>query len=75
MSLFACEECNVVENTALCGWVERPGGGRHMLCSQCNPDIGKWHGIFGREDAAEAGYELEGDGPYLSRPYRKGETE
>lgn len=63
MSLFACEKCNSVENTALCGWAETYSGAgcqrigrRHLICSACNPDIGKWHGLFPREDADEAGY-------------------
>lgn len=46
MPLFICDECGVVENTALtaCSW----GQERH-LCSQCCPSQNKWHGIFPRE--------------------------
>lgn len=55
MSLFACEQCNVVENTALCGFIFEDGH-RRLICSQCNPQLGEWHGIFPREDANEAGY-------------------
>jgi hypothetical protein len=49
MSLFVCDDCGCVENTALAG----PGGywGRTRLdgkarCSACNPKVGKWHGHF-----------------------------
>lgn len=52
MPLFKCEQCGVVENTA-CGdyWCAEK-----KLCSQCSPEIGKWHGRFPRTDAAAAGY-------------------
>lgn len=57
MSLFACECCGVVENTALCNyWLSKDKTEGQALCSQCDPNIGKWHGIFPREDAFEAGY-------------------
>ena len=52
MSLFNCEECGVVENTALCFFWSRnmkdaPQKGR-KLCSQCDPQIQRWHGRFER---------------------------
>lgn len=66
MSLFACEECGVVENTALCGWVEGPSG-RRLICSQCNPTIGRWHGRWPREDAVRAGYTPIEGSRYIER--------
>jgi hypothetical protein len=40
MSLFMCEKCGCVENTASgCYW-----GADSKLCSECGD--GKWHGIF-----------------------------
>lgn len=54
MSLFVCDECETVENTALAGvfgyWC-RGADGRDgkARCSNCNPEVGKWHGFFPRE--------------------------
>lgn len=71
MSLFVCDECNVIENTATAGprgyWLrksevtekereERPDldfgdlGDGKARCYQCNPEVGKWHGMFPREE-------------------------
>lgn len=51
MSLFVCEECGCIENTALCGfWLRKTkdGSGR-ALCSECDPQTGKWHGRFPKD--------------------------
>lgn len=55
MSLFQCYECGCRENTAACNfWPRMDGQWRGqgskpwMLCSACDPDIGKWHGKFER---------------------------
>lgn len=55
MSLFQCYECGCRENTATCNfWSRMDGEWRGvqskpwMLCSACDPDIGKWHGQFER---------------------------
>lgn len=50
MSLYVCEECGSVENTALSNYHARnvEGDGR-ALCSACDPDIGEWHGRFPQE--------------------------
>lgn len=64
MPLFKCSnpECGVVENTALCRyWMARHGDpSSPPLCSQCDPEIGKWHGVFERKPAS--GYKLGSDG-------------
>ena len=66
MSLFKCTECGVVENTATSGyWFRR---GATPLCSQCDPNIGKWHGIFPRQDADEAGYVQVPNSFYIQLP-------
>lgn len=66
MSLFACEECGIVENTALCGWTPAEDGtGRRLVCSQCNPDMGRWHGIFLRQTPEELGLEQKPGSRYL----------
>lgn len=44
MSLFVCDECGCVENTALCRfWMQRSKD-KKVLCSEC--DNGKWHNRF-----------------------------
>jgi hypothetical protein len=70
LSLFACVECNVVENTALCGLVfeDGPQRRRKLVCSRCNPEIGRWHGVFPRVDATGAGYVPVPDSRYIQLP-------
>jgi len=46
MSLFKCEECGCVENTALCRYWETHNTKKRDLCSGCDPKIGKWHNKF-----------------------------
>jgi hypothetical protein len=66
MSLFRCEKCGAVENTALCLFWMRGDG--PALCSECDPELGQWHGIFPKEDANEAGYvERQNDFPFIER--------
>lgn len=50
MSIFVCEECGCIENTALSSFWMRNGNGRtgQALCSACDPTIGRWHGMFPR---------------------------
>ena len=63
MSLYQCEECGCVENTA-CGWYHYtkhndPKYKGRKLCSACSPTHfsdgsvnehgGKWHGLFERK--------------------------
>lgn len=67
MSLFACEECHCLENTALgFYWGRAPGDSTdgRVLCSACGPAVyldgtptrqgGKWHGRFPRRLATVA---------------------
>ena len=45
MSLFVCENCQTIENTALSSyWFKEK-----KLCSGCDPEFGKWHDRFPRE--------------------------
>ncbi len=52
MPLFKCDQCGCVENTACSGfwhreWDQRDGtGDGRALCSECDPQIGKWHARF-----------------------------
>lgn len=70
MSLFRCEECGVVENTATSHyWFREQQADSRALCSQCDPEIGRWHGIFERVDADAAGYvPRAGDSPFIELP-------
>lgn len=66
MSLFKCTECGCVENTATSGfWFKGDGP---ALCSECDPVIGFWHGLFPKEDADAAGYvPRKDDSPFIER--------
>jgi len=55
MSLFRCSSCGCVENTALSRyWAQYKSPDK--LCSECNPEIGRWHGRFPKQDADANGY-------------------
>ena len=51
MPLFRCEACGCVENTACCNYWMRKNDGETILCSECDPDIGEWHGRFEKRSA------------------------
>jgi hypothetical protein len=49
VGLFVCDECGMVENTALSHyWLRNVHGDGRALCSACDPEIGHWHGKFPR---------------------------
>lgn len=48
MSLFVCDQCNCIENTACCGYWWRGDGKK--LCSECDPQFKKWHGRFPKRE-------------------------
>jgi hypothetical protein len=48
MSLFQCEICGCVENTACSNYYWDKSNGDLGRCSACDPDFGKWHGRFAR---------------------------
>lgn len=71
MSLFQCYECGCRENTATSNfWMRQPatGGFRGlpsqpwMLCSACDPEIGKWHGRFERKYLAKGQFVTDRQG-------------
>lgn len=67
MGLFVCDEYGVIENTALAGakgyWRrDEDGDNGKARCSQCNPELGKWHGFFKRE-------QWDGELRVLNRPH------
>ena len=60
MSAFRCEQCGCMENTASSNyWSQKfpcDAEGNRLpekpkLCSQCDPEIKKWHGMFPRQSA------------------------
>ena len=53
MPLFECEQCHVTENTACCNFWMRLLEKKPLLCSECDPEIGEWHGEFPRTPAVE----------------------
>lgn len=60
MPLYRCTKCDVVENTACGGFWQQQmkaheDGVKHEpLCSQCDPEIGEWHGKFPRQGVTSA---------------------
>jgi hypothetical protein len=70
MPLYECSACHGVENTALSNYWMRKAKGLALLCSQCDPAIGKWHGQFVKRDVAC--YEPDGRG--FLKPVEVAET-
>ena len=68
MPIFKCETCGAVDNTACTNYWRRDkpylGGkeGTPAQCSECDPKIGKWHGLFPKQNATKEGYLLGNDG-------------
>jgi len=55
MSLFVCDQCGHVENTALCYfWMREKGDPAY--CSACDPRMGRWHGAFPRRKPTDEEY-------------------
>lgn len=79
MPIFKCSKCGAVDNTAISGywsWVHYfPDGAtdakqmvkRPPLCSECNPEIGKWHGEWEKKTPEDLGY-VEGPDGFLYSP-------
>jgi hypothetical protein len=70
MSLFVCSDCNTVDNTAVTNYAVRRLHKLPPLCSECDPDIGKWHGLFEKR-----GYTVEDYGVVLNPPSAANEGE
>jgi hypothetical protein len=60
MPLFSCRECGCVENTACANYWDRLYGEQPLLCSECDPGIGQWHGRFPKRSAAGMLIDQEG---------------
>lgn len=66
MSLYCCEVCGCIENTACANYWSRTTGKLPLLCSECDPAIGKWHGRFEKRPAA--GMHIDNEGHLWSDP-------
>ena len=52
MPIFQCDKCGCVESTVLCNyWWNSVHNKNPPLCSECDPEIGKWHGKFEKRSA------------------------
>jgi hypothetical protein len=51
VSIFMCKKCHCIENTALCGHWHHYKDGLNFTCSECDPELGKWHGVFPKRKA------------------------
>lgn len=60
MSLFVCDGCGFVENTALCNYHARVFRKQPRLCSECDPELGKWHGRFPKRRPEEFDTDAQG---------------
>lgn len=50
MPFFRCSECKSIDNTTLASNSrDRALNGKPLLCSECDPEIKKWHGKFPKE--------------------------
>ena len=50
MSIFRCSKCGCIENTAF-SFHFNHFDDKQYLCSECDPEIGKWHGAFDKVSA------------------------
>jgi hypothetical protein len=44
--IFRCSKCGCDEDTALCNYWSSRLQEQPVVCSACDPKIGKWHGEF-----------------------------
>ena len=60
MSIYRCSKCGCIENTATSNYWSRrhpsDDAGNSLpplseLCSECDPHIGHWHGVFKKTSA------------------------
>jgi len=74
MPVFKCSKCSCVENTATSNYWNRPKDSV-PLCSECDPEIKKWHGIFKKRSAVGVGYWVGEDGFLYDFKYPPTHTE
>ena len=51
MSLYRCETCGCIENSACAQYWQRKLAHQPLLCSLCDPELREWHGLFPRQSA------------------------
>jgi hypothetical protein len=44
MSVYICEKCGAIDNTAIGGYWKNKRNNQPAMCSECN--TGKWHNVF-----------------------------
>jgi hypothetical protein len=54
MPLYKCTKCGCIDNTAMGNFWTANAHGEPELCTECDPEIGVWHGKFVKRQAAEA---------------------
>jgi len=59
MPIFKCTKCGCIENTACSHYWSRDKK-VGALCSECDPKLAHWHGMFPKQPAA--GLKLGNDG-------------
>lgn len=70
MSVYICEKCGCIENTALGGYWDNVRNKEPKMCSECN--TGKWHNEFPKEHWTDYGvdkllrYEARKDGSMIN---------
>ena len=68
MALFKCGKCGCKENTALCNFHLLASEWKTVLCSECDPLIGKWHNKFNKKPFKEP-YSINKHG-FIPHKYR-----
>ena len=71
MPLFECSEefCKALDNTSgtCTNYWERWRRQQPLLCSSCDPEIGKWHGQFEKQTVKEANHRKGKDGFFIPK--------
>lgn len=73
MPLYECFECGSVDNTALTNFWDAHMNNKPILCSACDPDIGKWHDKFARETVSQHMKNYPGSQIHYLQAPRRGE--
>lgn len=55
MSVYICEKCGAIDNTAVGGYWKNCCNHEPKMCSECN--TGKWHGVFDKKLWSDYGIE------------------
>ena len=74
MPLFQCTKCGCVENTAASNYVHQTYADppEPALCSECDPEIGKWHDMFPKQSAV--GMLIASDGFLYDKAFEQSDS-